>query len=155
MTNMPTTAAQPIKLTEGMIIDAYDPGVTTGFCRLMFRGGNKYDLVISQEIPWDRRHHYVAQLMEAMPHIIVVESFRLYSGSAKHLINDTFPSCEMIGAITHAAFRHGIPVLAQQAADIKGKVTVQEQHAEQVGTSPHRQDAYCHARMFILRNRYT
>jgi len=151
---MPRSSVTKRTLAAGDIIDAYDPGVTTGYCRLQYLGGRDYVVVASREILWENRHADVREISTYMPDHVVVESFRLYSGAAKHMINDTFPACEMIGIITHAMWIiSGPTVLAQQAAEIKDKITVLPEHEAQIGRSPHRRDAYCHGRLFILVHR--
>lgn len=154
MTNMPRATTMSVSMHRGFVLDVYDPGVTTGYCRVEYEEDRSYKVLLSEEIPWEVRQERVHEHMVEHPDAIVVETFRLYSGAAKYMINNTFPSIEFIGIVTHSAWLTGdIPVYGQQAAEIKDKISVLSEHAEVIGLSPHRQDAYCHARLFILLHR--
>lgn len=136
---------------------AFDPGTTTGFASIdVAEDGKSFVLVRCEEIPWTDRLSDLRNLFSDVPaHIhIVVESFRLFPHKARAQIGSQFPSVRMIGAIEATVHMYGLKVdniVFQEPGDI-ARVKVLEEHVTVVAGSPHKIDAYRHARLYFLKH---
>ena len=143
-------------LEPGDIVIAYDPGVTTGLCVarvIASRVPGSLEVLESREVLWDEAflewktlHKYRRRLRA-----VVIEEFVMYSSKADDLIGSSFPACEMIGVLRAQAHRVGVlDLVVKQLAVYRTAVRVLPEHAPKLGSSPHRKDAYQHARYYIL-----
>lgn len=157
----PLAVGPPLK--PGSIILAFDPGLTTGFCAIRYtarKGQYDFDVLLCQEIPWGERIEAVSRIfdlfapMDQPSHDIdrlVIEDFVLYAHKARDMVGHRFWSSEMIGVISTLAFQHKVldRMVLQMASNRKG-AKVLEEHTKFVGASPHKTDAYQHARYTLL-----
>jgi hypothetical protein len=141
---------------------AIDPGQTTGVCLIHTTPSDKgFEVDICEEIPWgDRFWHLEALIREGYcpegpphpPEVVVVEQFRLRQGRAYEQSGSDFPSCQVIGIVEAFLFIRQLPntkyVLQEPGA--MSRVMVSANDIEWVKGSPHKQDAYRHARYFYL-----
>lgn len=151
-------------ITKIKSICAIDPGKTTGVCcgRATIRSSGIAKLVVAKslEIPWNQRFYQLEELLTGYwwDHI-VCEDFRLYRTHSRDQINSRFPSSQLIGLIEYFAWKGGVPIHFQMAADRK-RTKVLEEHIEAVGgltrngnpASQHRWDSYQHMRYFVVLN---
>lgn len=136
-----------------------DPGKTTGACIISVRDdGSSFDLVHAQEIMWDTRFQQTYDLFNVHRidslSVIVIEAFRLFPGKAMAQIGSEFPSSQMIGAIEAFSFLLNIPksnILYQTPVDIQS-VKIEVHDLKAVADSPHKIDAYRHARLAYIKH---
>lgn len=135
---------------------AFDPGETTGYCIIDIQDDGK-DFVVHKcdEIPWEARFSNIDYLfVEDAPQVIVVERFILYPHKAKAQIGNEFPSVRVIGIIETFCYAHGPnpdKIHFQGAGDIV-KTLVLDRDVKRVAGSPHKIDAYRHARLHFLKH---
>jgi len=140
---------------------AFDPGVTTGVCiatptDVTLEGIQDFTCRCL-EVEWEQRFEDLTALLKDLDPattIIVCESFRLYPEAAKGQaqIRSDFPSVQVIGLIQAFAHMGGFsPVVFQQPA-MRKSVRILKWHVPIVGRSLHQQDAYRHARYYIVTN---
>jgi hypothetical protein len=162
-----------------MIVLAIDPGRTTGACVAeVSRTG--FRVVTALEIPWESRLEILSALIDGTyfdkkspqpPVAVVIENFRLRQGRALEQSGSDFPSSQVIGAVqaflwmdlpSHRANGdfllpidnrpYGLERLHFQEPSCMARVLVLPEHAEIVRGSPHKEDAYKHARYFYIVN---
>ena len=135
---------------------AFDPGLTTGYCVIDIQDDGK-DFVVhrTDEIPWEARFKNLEYIfLEDQPKIIVIEQFRLYPHKAKAQIGSEFPSVRVIGIIETMCYQERIDetkIHFQGAGDIV-KTMVLDRDVKLVAGSPHKIDAYRHARLHFLKH---
>jgi hypothetical protein len=135
---------------------AFDPGETTGYCIIDIQDDGK-DFVVHRcgEIEWDVRFANLEYIfLEDNPRIIVIEQFRLYPHKAKSQIGSIFPSVRVIGIIETICYLEKISeekIHFQGAGDIV-KTMVLDRDVKLVAGSPHKIDAYRHARLHFLKH---
>jgi hypothetical protein len=128
-----------------MIILAFDPGETTGWCRV----DTAMHTVTGGSFPlWEGIGLYYAaggywKTIDA----IVVERFLLYPWAAKRLRWDKLKPVEVIGVIKFMAQKRSIPVTMQNAADAKRIKLAKKPE----GFDRHALDAFRHALAFLKR----
>jgi len=138
---------------------AFDPGQTTGYCVMQINVPNRtFEVVRCDEIEWDVRLENTMDVMAAArpQDLIVIESFRLFPHKANAQVGSIFPSVRMIGIIETMAYYANINsarIRYQEPGDI-AKVAVMEEDLHWVKGSPHKGDAYRHARLFFLKHIY-
>lgn len=148
---------------------AFDPGKTTGFAEIRIHETLRgFDLVNVREISWDDRLTDLQAILHGKwsqdsqtrdyesPPQVVLEAFRLFPHKAAQQIGSDFPSSQVIGSIEAMCFLFGIPetnIVYQVPADI-AKVAVLGDHVNACAGSPHKVDAYKHARLYFLRHYY-
>jgi hypothetical protein len=135
---------------------SFDPGQTTGYCVIDIQDdGKDFSVHRCDEIPWEARFANIDYIfINDTPQIIVVEQFRLYPHKAKVQIGSIFPSVRVIGIIETMCYIHGLAesrLYFQGAGDIV-KTMVLERDMTMVAGSPHKIDAYRHARLHFLRH---
>lgn len=139
-----------------MLVLGIDPGKTTGVC--MLKAGKDIEVVMAEQIPWDRRKEDLWALFTAtfreglpVPQYTVVENFRLRPGRAMEQVGSTFPSVEVIGLIEAFQFvtKNYFKLIYQEPAIIS-RVQVLPEHAPLFVGKPHAADAYRHARYFCV-----
>lgn len=143
--------------TYATTVIAVDPGRTTGVCVAQYRGvtpeGIQDFSVSCMELEWDDRWGLEALLHRFDPSdaVVVCESFNLYPEAARGQANirSDFPSVQVIGILQAYAHKAGYEVVFQMPATRK-TVRILEWHKVDVGKSPHCQDAYRHARYYIV-----
>ena len=136
---------------------AFDPGRVTGFCRMTVDDkGLDFLIMNSFEIDWDERlatiYHIFTKAQE--DDYIVVEAFRLFPHKAMQQVGSDFPSSQVIGIIEAMCYINQVQpkqVVYQVPGDIS-RVQVLDKDLEYVAGSPHKIDAYRHARLFFLRH---
>lgn len=142
-----------------MLILGIDPGKTTGVC--MLRTGETVEVVLAEQIPWDRRKEDLWALFTAtfreelpVPQYTVIENFRLRPGRAMEQVGSTFPSVEVIGLIEafHFITKNFFDLVYQEPAIIS-RVQILPEHAAFFVGKPHAADAYRHARYFLTTHR--
>ena len=140
-------------------IFAYDPGQTTGYCQTVVQDdGFSFEVKECREIAWDEALPIIGNLFTWVrkESIVVVESFHLFPHKAKSQIGSGFPSVRIIGVIETYAYMMGIPpkdIKYQAPSDIS-RVEVLPEHVKMVAGSPHKIDAYKHARLYFLKHFY-
>lgn len=135
---------------------AFDPGVTTGYCIAKYIGGREFLVIRAGQIAWEDRFAMIRNLLELrekpFDHVLV-ESFRLYRHKAQQLVNNDFPSSQLIGVIEFICWEHGsLYCVHQQPASVRQNVQILEHHRAFLIDQPHAQDAYRHIRYFVLTN---
>lgn len=144
------------KLATGAVILSFDPGLSTGVGLARVGEGTDFDVLQLAILRWENRFA-VRDYLEHMPDRILLESFRLYRHKAQHMVNDTFPSCEVIGIIEAYAYQLGIlDRVIRQPASVRQNVLVLDKHRDIVaaaGPEDHPRDAYKHIRYHIVVNR--
>jgi hypothetical protein len=142
---------QRIQLIAGAKITIIDPGVTTGVCQLLYLGKRDFEVICVVEVPWERRfalREYIAGV-----HHIVIERFALYASHKDQMVNNTFPSVQVIGICE--AYMNELDMLdavTYQPASSMTQVAILPHHEYLVRGSEHKKDAYKHGRYFILMN---
>lgn len=133
---------------------SFDPGETTGLVVARWVKGKTFFLEKVDEIFWGERFRAVKKnLKYYQPEHIVVEEFRLYPHRARTQIGKTFPSSQFIGIIEAYAYENGyLDRVHMQPASVRKSVRIDPEHRKMVGSSAHMQDAYMHARYFIIVN---
>jgi hypothetical protein len=143
-------------------IVAIDPGLTTGYVDLQLSFSDaSIRIVRAEEVRWERRFELEKLLFGAeemppddWPHVVVVESFRLYAHKAKDQINNDFPSVRVIGTLeAFLNHRQIMNRLVLQPASVTALVAIEPEHARILGASEHMKDAYKHARYYMLHHR--
>jgi hypothetical protein len=139
-----------------MDILAFDPGKTTGYCRLKVSGdGTEFAIVEAQEISWLERLPTLFNIIASAESgsNVVIEAFRLFPHKASAQIGSDFPSSQVIGTIETFCFisHERLTIEYQQPGDIS-RVQVLERDLPHVAGSPHKIDAYRHARLYFLRH---
>ena len=147
-----------------MIVLGVDPGQTTGFCLLKNCQGRQrvYSLLEAGQILWDRRKLDMYALLSGtyrtrlpVPEAIVIESFRLRPGRAMEQVGSTFPSVQVIGNIEAFQFALSLSVpLIFQEPSIISRVEILPEHEDRLTGKPHAQDAYKHARYYLVKGGY-
>jgi hypothetical protein len=141
-----------------MKVFAFDPGKTTGYAVTeVNEKGDDFKLTRCDEIEWEPRLDNLADVLTDVgpDDRVVIETFRLFPHKAMAQIGSQFPSSQVIGNIEMALYilnRHD-KISYQNPGDIS-KVTVLERDLERVAGSPHKIDAYRHARLYFLRHFY-
>ena len=146
-----------------MYIIALDPGETTGAIIVHIEGKNpesgrwEFTPTWAGEITWDNRIEGLRALFERTVDLnvlaLVVEDFRLYRHAARSQINSDFKPVQVIGAIQVLADEYGLlDLYVTQPASSRSKVKVLPHHRPIVKGSAHMQDAYRHARYWIVTN---
>ena len=140
-------------------IFSFDPGRTTGYCSIDVQDdGKDFSVVRCGEIEWSERMPALHGILydSLMPTYVVIESFRLFPHKARAQIGSQFPSARVIGAIEAMVHLLGIGeenIKFQEPGDIV-KVVVPERDLLYVAGSPHKVDAYRHARLCFLKHFY-
>jgi hypothetical protein len=141
-------------------IFAFDPGQTTGVALAhVTEDGKSFTLVKCEDILWEDRFTSIHGLFksEGAGHVhIVVENFRLFPHKAKEQIGSEFPSAKVIGTIEALCYVNMMEpgnIVFQVPSDI-AKVKVLEDDIPSVAGSPHKVDAYRHARLYFLKHFY-
>lgn len=140
-----------------MHIYAFDPGNTTGFCHTQVKeDGTSFDVIECCEIQWEEALPRIGELFSQLPREItlVVEHFHLFPHKAKAQIGNTFPSVQIIGVIETYAYMMGITpdkIKYRSPGEI-AKVAVETPHLPIVSGSPHKVDAYKHARLYYIKH---
>ncbi len=89
-----------------MTILSFDPGGTTGYATC----DKDYNIVSGHFAHFEDVN---SLLLSVKPSIIIVESFALYPWKSKHKQWSSFPEVEVIGAIKHEAYLHGLQIIEQ------------------------------------------
>lgn len=141
-----------------MIVLGVDPGKTTGVCALSVDANGAIEVLMAEQIPWDRRKEdlwalFTATFREELPapRYVVVESFRLRPGRAMEQVGSTFPSVEVIGLIEAFQFvsRQQFEIIYQEPAVI-GRVAISPEFQHHFVGKVHASDAFKHARYFVI-----
>ena len=153
-----------------MLILALDPGKTTGACAIRTDGSKKgFVVVTALEIPWESRLGTLEALIDGTffdkkkpqpPEAIVVESFHLRQGRAYEQAGSDFPSSQVIGSIQAFLWLdremfscqrlvYGLERLYLQEPVIIARVRIDDPDLPVVQGSPHKQDAYKHAKFYF------
>jgi len=148
-----------------MILMAFDPGKTTGVCVADVSADN-FQVTDCFEILWSHRFAITKALISGtyynarvprLPDFVVAESFRLRQGKALSQTGSDFPSVQVIAIIQtylymYARAENGHELLKLQDPHMRVKVKVMNEDKSWVLGSPHRKDAYQHARLFWAKN---
>lgn len=118
---------------------ALDPGVSTGYAS--FASGDVRCGVI------DLWHGVEEMIAATEPHVVVVESFRLYATKVRTFINHSLTPAEVIGAIREIAERYYVPVSFQNASMIS---TIELVYRHEFN-SEHVRDAVKHGLVYLHR----
>lgn len=141
------------KLEIGQLVGAFDPGVTTGYAEGIYVGSGKFELNATFEITWDKRFEHIQHLVPRLDWI-VYERFALYKSHASEMVNNEFPSVQVIGSIQLAAYlAKKLDCVYVQPAHERKNVAVLPVDLPKVKGSQHRIDAYQHLRYFCLFHR--
>jgi len=148
-----------------MKILAVDPGRTTGIC-LLDSDGDRIKVETAYEILWEDRFPGLKALVACtlVNHInrplstlaVVIESFRLRQGRAQELAGSDFPSLQIIGILQAFMYVVSPELVAQivfQEPSCMTRVSILEADRSWVEGSPHKMDAYKHARYYSLMRR--
>ncbi len=97
----------------------------------------------------------IASTIETLnPDVVIYETFRLYPQAAKHLVNNDFYTCQVIGAIKLTCLRLGIPYVVPQAPKLKefsggfDSRWKAYRARKDVAFTEHMKDAYLHVRYY-------
>ena len=123
----------------------FDPGDSTGWCFGCPEG------VVGGTIY--KSFEDIEKLFKVYkPDVVVYETFHLYAGAAKHLINNDFYTVQVIGAIKLLCIQRGIKWVIPQAPSTKkysGGLDARWRDIEKIGGfTEHVKDAYMHLRFF-------
>lgn len=139
------SALNPIPRGPVKRILVFDPGDSTGWV-IRDRDGKVGGGTIYKNFK------AIEFLFEIKPDVVVFESFRLYAGAAKHLINDEFYTVQVIGAIKLLCMQHGIVDVVPQAPSVKkysgGLDARWRGMLKDGGVTEHIKDAYMHLRFY-------
>lgn len=137
-------------------IHAFDPGETTGFALLSYVDGHHLapTLLRTHEIVGPRRlHDWVNLVFRKYPGDVVIEDFRLFAGSAQHLIHNKFPAVITIGGLVYICSIHNIEPTYQMASC---KLSFPNHQLEKMGvslpSSGHCIDAIRHGMYYYFNN---
>jgi hypothetical protein len=140
-----------MRMKEGDVITAIDPGGTTGVTQLRYKGAKDFEIICCVEVPWDRRFK-LRDFVLGSDHI-VIERFALYESHAKQMINNEFPSVRIIGIVE--AYANELDLIGQmtfQPAQAMQSVLVLPEHVAFTKGSEHKKDSYKHGRYYIVMN---
>ena len=142
-----------------MRVIGIDPGQTTGYVDIHLNGSS-WQVVDAQEITWDERFRLGPLLAGTpsdnivgppLPDYVVVEQFTLYAHKAQEQIGSHFPSARVIGTLEAYMYDAGIiDRLIFQPASVRSLVKIMPAHEAILTGSPHKRDAYQHARYFLV-----
>lgn len=156
-----------VPLSEGFVPDttvilALDPGQTTGACLISTAPTDKgFEVLWAGEITWADRFTATHALINGVnpvngtplppPQILVMEDFRLRQGRAYEQSGSHMPSSIVIGIATALWWERATTqeVVYQEPGAIS-RVVVPEEDVSWVKGSPHKQDAYRHARYYYI-----
>lgn len=132
---------------------AWDPGPTTGVCRIeQYVGEPTFRVVLSAIVPWNQRFQISQQLISTdLNAEIVCENFLLYKAKAKKLMGNDFPSSQMIGTLGAWAWLYGQRTIHLYPASIMSRVEILPEHVDLLHNSEHGRDAYKHARNHMVK----
>jgi hypothetical protein len=135
---------------------AFDPGETTGYCEIeVLPDGSDFKVVYCREILWHERLQKLREVLYFRNSVdVVIESFRLFPHKAKAQIGSQFPSVRVIGTIEAYCYTNNLGpevIKFQEPGDIS-RVAVLEPHIPVVAGSPHKIDAYRHARLYFIKH---
>lgn len=92
-----------------MLIAAFDPGGTTGYCLIHFGQEKPFKIMKSGTITFGDwgAFELLAEILQGYDcKTVVYETWRLFPGSAVHKINSDFPEIRVIGALEYLAYIH-------------------------------------------------
>lgn len=135
----------------------FDPGGTTGFAIGWHTGDFAFYLDESGEISWSDRYAVSDIITRLIPEakrmdrtlMVFAEDFKPDKGAIAALAGRHVLASEVIGMIDLTCQQAGVLFL-RQPRWCKGSVQVLPQHVNQVGSSQHRIDSYCHLRYRII-----
>jgi len=141
-----------LTLQAGQLITVIDPGVTTGVCQMRYLGKRDFDVLCVVEVPWDRRFS-LREYIKGVQYI-VIERFALYETHKNDMVNNTFPSVQVIGICDAYMYEYDmLDRVTFQPASSMTQVAILPQHEYLVRGSEHKKDAYRHGRYYILMHR--
>lgn len=140
-------------MITGKSVLVFDPGDSTGW---LFKGfdiiSNTYTL-IGGTIYKD--FGSVTELISTLkPDIVVMETFHLYAGAAKHLTHNEMYPCQVIGVIKHAVMLFRVPYFVQLSPSVKkysGGLDARWsdfRKSNDEKTTEHTKDCYLHLKYF-------
>lgn len=143
---------------------AIDPGYTTGAC-LAIVDNNSFRVLKTLELLWSERFAQIRALIDdtylsnrsvpSGPVTVIVENFRLRQGRAFEQSGSDFPSSQVIGIVGSFLFIRGsLSDMILQEPIVLSRVLVQEEDKEWIIGSPHKLDAYRHARYYFATELY-
>lgn len=146
---------------EVTTILALDPGHTTGACLIRTAPTDKgFEVLWCDEIAWNDRFQVLRALIDGRipmcppPRILVMEQFRLRQGRAFEQSGSEMPSSQVIGiaqAFWWIQWQELTGMYFQEPGAMV-RVMIPEEDLFWTKGSPHKQDAYRHARYFYLMN---
>lgn len=144
------------------VILAIDPGETTGVCLIQTAPTNDgFEVLCCEEVAWNDRFQRLHGLILGSeelpaPQTLVMEAFRLRQGRAYEQSGSEMPSSQVIGVVEAIWWLHGHPMteVTFQEPAAMARVQVLPEHVKWVTGSPHKQDAYRHARYYFLKHLY-
>jgi hypothetical protein len=95
-----------------MIIDAFDPGGTTGFARLQFKDSGLTILDALEFCTLEDFREYYFRIVSSAPNvdIIVAENFVIRANKATGLVGDKLEAPQYLGIIKYIAYTARVPI---------------------------------------------
>lgn len=143
-----------------LVVASFDPGKTTGYT-ILRAGRTKNNAPRVMRSGTFTTHRFLASLFKSLEKAngarfvvvgIIIEDFKIYPSSIKHLIWNNVVAARWIGAVQQTAYEHGFPITSLQMPFMR-KEMLKHPIVRKV-KNKHARDSCAHALHWLVKRSY-